>query len=109
MGTVVKKLPILGGVGGYLVEGSQKGVYYIVLSIADLGSILGKTAGNLIKGSSKIIIVTLKSSGNIIKNLQENSGQLLSNTSERIQNLAKLNKKSKKVKRKSKGGYSKRR
>lgn len=101
LGKPLKKIPILGDTAGYLVQGTKKGVYHLVITISDVGGLLGKTAGNLVSNSSKILVVTLKSSEDLVSNIQSNSLKLLKNTTDRIRNTIKVN--GKKSKRKARG------
>ena len=89
LGKQIKKVPILGNGVATLVKGTERGVFYIVLTIKDASKIIGRTAGNLVNKSSKIIVVTLKSTNNIIDDLQDRSEKLLKNTASRLSKMTK--------------------
>ena len=97
LGKVVKVVPLLGHPIAYVVEGTGKGVYYIVTSV---GTLVGKgiqTVGTVSKGTTKLVVFTVATTSDTTESIVKEAGNIVSKIADKIAN-GKLNKrKTKKI------------
>jgi hypothetical protein len=78
LGRVVNKVPLVGGASAYIVKGSGKGVYFVVMVVADvvdkMSTIVGKTA----KTTGKVIVFTLGKTEELSEDVVVSTNKLVS-------------------------------
>ena len=96
LGNVVKEVPIVGRPSAYIVKGTGKGIYYVVVSVGDAVNLVGKTTGSVLKKTSKVIVFTVASGTKITTDLIEDSSNLVESVLGRTKKVLSINSKKKK-------------
>jgi hypothetical protein len=61
LGKIVKPIPVAGAPTAYLVQGAAKGVYFVVMSVADVVGSVSTIIGQTAQTTGKVIVFTLTS------------------------------------------------
>ena len=93
LGKIVKEIPVVGRPSAFLVKGTGKGVYYVVLSLSDIVGYVGKTIGKTVKTTGKVIVFTLTSGTDISTETIMDANKVVKNVLDRVKNLYADNKK----------------
>lgn len=101
LGSIVKPIPIVGGPTAYLVKGAGTGIYYIVISVADVIGTVSTVAGKTVKATGKVLVFTLASGREVATNVVEKSNKLVDTVLGRVNKLGSNNNHSKKSTKKS--------
>ena len=98
LGKVIKRIPLVGGASAYVVKGSGKGIYFVVMTVADVVDTMTKVIGKTAKTSGKVVVFTLGKGEELTEDIVVKSNKLVSNVLSNVKNIA--NKKTKKIKMK---------
>jgi hypothetical protein len=93
LGNVIKRIPLIGGASAYIVKGSGKGVYFIVMTVADIIDKMTKIVGKTAKTSCNVIVFTLVQAEDLTEDVILKSNKVVSNV---LSGLKKMTNKSKK-------------
>lgn len=104
LGSVVKQVPLVGGASAYLVKGAGKGVYFVVMTVADVVDTMTKVIGKTAKTSGKVIVFTLGKAEDLTEDVVDDANKLVAATLNNVKlmpaNKTKKAKKGKKSKSK---------
>lgn len=88
---VVKKVPIVGRPSAYIVKGTGKGIYYVVVLVGYTFNLVSKTTGSVLKKISKVIVFRVTIETKITTDLIDYSTNLVESVLGRTKNVLSIN------------------
>ena len=89
LGKVVKRVPLVGGASAYIVKGTGKGIYFIVMTVADVVDTMTNVIGKTAKTSGKVLVFTLGKTEELSENIVVESNNIVSNVLNKVKNSSK--------------------
>ena len=77
LGGVVRRVPVLGNIAGYIVESVGGGVYHLVLKVGKFITGAGVRTGKIVRKTTDLVVYTLSAGRNQITDTQESIDDIL--------------------------------
>lgn len=77
LGNIVKIVPLIGKLMAYIISGSGKGVYHVVISVGNLVGNTAKTVGKMSKETTDLIVFTMSTTSDLTEKLIKQVGKTI--------------------------------